>query len=181
MRRNRRKRFYVDRPVQGALLWRLLVHWALFFTTALVALTLMDWFDSVTAQPGRSLTDHFGEAFQKHTLVFAVLLSLIPVFLRDTLRLTHRFVGPMIRVRHSLQALANGELIEPVKFRKGDYWLELAEMVNQVAERIRRLEEQAGGTAPEGTEPAAAKTEPLPQQEPVSVEEMTEEATAVTA
>ena len=177
MRRNRRKRLYVDRPVQGAILWRLLAHWALFFTTALLALTLVDWFDTVTSQPGRSWTEHFGEVFQKHTLVFAVLLSLVPVFLRDTLRLTHRFVGPMIRIRHSLKALAAGEPIEPVKFRKGDYWTELAEMVNEVAERIRRLEEQTGGISLDRTEQVAEKRESLPQPEPVAVDE----TTAVTA
>jgi len=169
---NRRKRLYIDSKVQGAVLWRLTLHWVAFLTAAVLAITVMHYFSTVPIRPGMSFGEHLTAAVSKHALLFLIVLALIPLFLRDTLRLTHRFVGPVLRIRRSLEELAKGGMVEPVKLRKGDYWEELAEMVNQVADRIRRLESDHGSpqsdwestqapSCDESDEHSTAPTEPV--------------------
>ena len=53
-----------------------------------------------------------------------VMLLLLPVFLRDTLKLSNRFAGPMYRLRIALQSLAAKQSASPIKFRAGDFWQE---------------------------------------------------------
>ncbi|MBP86447.1 MAG: hypothetical protein CMJ64_07000 [Planctomycetaceae bacterium] len=60
----------------------------------------------------------------------------LPVVLWDVLRLSHRFAGPMIRLRHALSDLANGKEVKTVSFRDGDYWTEFADHFNRLNERL---------------------------------------------
>ena len=45
-------------------------------------------------------------------------------------------VGPLLRVRRSMRALARGEAVEPIEFRGGDYWKEIADEFNAVRARV---------------------------------------------
>jgi hypothetical protein len=58
--------------------------------------------------------------------------------LRDLVRLSHRWVGPILRLRSALNALSRGESISPIRFREGDYWQELAGDFNIVAAELTR-------------------------------------------
>lgn len=148
---NRRTKLYIDRKVQGAILRRLILHWGYFFAAALLTISVMHFFYTAPDRPQDSFVDYVRMALNQHMIMFVVLLTLIPIFLRDTLKLTHRFVGPIVRIRHALKELADGGMIEPIKFRKGDYWEELAEMMNTVAKRINDLE-SAKNAEPEASD-----------------------------
>jgi nitrate/nitrite-specific signal transduction histidine kinase len=63
----------------------------------------------------------------------------VPATLLDFLRLSHRWVGPIYRLRTSLQALNPGEAVKPLAFRDGDFWQELAGDFNQMADELKRL------------------------------------------
>ena len=52
-------------------------------------------------------------------------LLIMPLFMLDFLRLTHRFVGPLVRIRESLLRLMDNERVAEVEFRKGDLLPEL--------------------------------------------------------
>ena len=41
-------------------------------------------------------------------------LALLPLVVVDVLRLSNRFVGPLLRLRRSLRQLARGEYVEPI-------------------------------------------------------------------
>ena len=47
--------------------------------------------------------------------------------------MSNRFVGPIYRLRRSMRSLANGEEVDPVFLRDGDYWFDFAEDFNRVA------------------------------------------------
>jgi hypothetical protein len=68
--------------------------------------------------------------------------SLTPLMVLDLLRCTNKFAGPMVRTRRFLRHLAKGDQVEPIKFRRGDYWRGYADDLNAVLKRIRALEAQ---------------------------------------
>lgn len=77
----------------------------------------------------------------------AMLASLffLPVMLVDGLVASNRLVGPMVRVRDSLKAMAKGAyLSEELKIRKGDFYADLVVDLNRVNRRL--LESQDVGS-----------------------------------
>ena len=57
------------------------------------------------------------------TLPFAIAsFVLLPLVIIDIVRLSNRFTGPLLRMRRSMRALAQGEQVEPLKFRDADFW-----------------------------------------------------------
>jgi hypothetical protein len=58
--------------------------------------------------------------------------------LYDTLKLSHRFAGPIVRLRNGLSAWGDGKEVQPIKFRQNDFWNELADHFNRAVERTQR-------------------------------------------
>jgi hypothetical protein len=87
---------------------------------------------------GTSAVEAFQNGLKHSAPVFVLLLALIPAFVWDTMKLSHRFTGPMRRLRSAIHAAANGEDIEPLKFREGDFWSEVPADFNRMLERFRR-------------------------------------------
>jgi len=145
-----RRRVFIDRPVQTALLVRATLYWIVSLATQLL---LVFFFAAVT-----SSSDAFQS--QKPQLWAYIQLSifssilLLPVFLRDILRLSHRWVGPIYRLRSSLQALNRGEAVPPIRFRKSDFWQELAGDFNVVSTELAHLRSASRNVA--NTSPVAA-------------------------
>jgi hypothetical protein len=61
---------------------------------------------------------------------------MLPILILDVIRVSHRFVGPMHRLRRALEDLADGKNVPSVKFRKDDFWFDLAEDFNRAAARV---------------------------------------------
>lgn len=140
----KRKKLFVDGAVQGSLLRRVAFHWSLYFTGLVVVLGIFYVLQGFATSKPISLNGFF----QEHLILFAVLLSLIPVFLYDTLKLSHRFAGPIVRLRGGLRDWADGKDVQPISLRKHDFWSELADEFNRAIERHEReLEEVAQRTA----------------------------------
>ena len=68
--------------------------------------------------------------------VFVILLALLPMFAWDTIKLSHRFAGPMFRFHDTVKRLANGERVPPIRLRKGDFWKDFAEDFNRLMQRM---------------------------------------------
>ena len=64
---------------------------------------------------------------------------LLPLVIMDVIRMSNRFVGPLLRLRRSMRALARGEDVEPIEFRDNDFWHDFADEFNAVNARIRQL------------------------------------------
>lgn len=72
-----------------------------------------------------------------------------PIAVHLILRFTHRFAGPIVRLRSEMAQLAAGGSPPPIRFREKDYWQDLAGNFNQIAgdleksrRRVNELESQ---------------------------------------
>lgn len=127
-----RNKTFIDAKVQGALVRRLVFHWLAFIGVAsLVAFCLQ-----VLANPFRTLEEHVQQVWWTHGPFLLVLFFLLPVFVVDTIKLSHRFAGPIYRLRSTIRSLAQGEQFRPMKFREIDFWQDLADDFNQMVVRL---------------------------------------------
>lgn len=70
--------------------------------------------------------------------VVICLTLLVGVVIWDAIRFSHRLVGPLVRFRRTLQEMARGELVRPIKLRESDYLLELRDDFNAMLEALQR-------------------------------------------
>lgn len=137
MTQSRRKKQFVDSCVQGALARRIIVHWLVFLAVgSLVAFILQ-----VLSNPFRPLWAHAQDMWWTHGLFLLVLAFLLPVFVVDTIKLSHRFAGPVYALRLALREISLGEKPRRLKFRKHDFWHGLADEYNAVLVKFDLLED----------------------------------------
>lgn len=136
---NHRRRFFIDRPIQGALLLRALVYCV---ATVVTQVVLVIFVAVIFSSPDDFYANarQFGYFLRLSLLASAIVL---PLILFDLVRLSHRWVGPIFRLRTALQALSRGETVAPIRFREGDYWQELAGDFNTIAAELNRRRESA--------------------------------------
>lgn len=131
-----RSRILVDPKVQWAIAGRILCHWVMF----LVCLISIGAMVRVIAGAGNQ---PFGESFRAAMAtqipIIGVMLLLLPVFLRDTLKMSNRFAGPMYRLRTALRTVSESKECSPIKFRDGDFWHEAATDFNIVLGQLNTL------------------------------------------
>jgi hypothetical protein len=133
--RNKRRRLFIDRPVQGTLLLRAASYWAVCLITQLLIVFL---FVLLTSSSGDWNVN--GARMWWHVQVSLVAsFAILPMILLDVLKLSHRWVGPLFRLRSSLKAISRGEPIQPIKFRENDFWQGLADDVNVLTEELNHL------------------------------------------
>ena len=133
MRKVRRRKLIVDSDVQRTLLFRVVCYSVLCLLAAVQLL--------ICLMVSRDLPPVYAKFMVPLTLFMIVLL---PLVFFDFLRLTHRLAGPMVRLRNSIKSLADGQTIEPVKLRDGDYWNEVVDDLNRLIQRVHGLESKQG-------------------------------------
>ena len=139
MNKKKRRKEFVDKAVQGALVRRLLIHWFAFIVISLaLGITLQ-----ALTHPFRPLAEHFGAFVQTNICFLIAIACMTPVFLFDAVRLSNRFAGPVYRLRLAMAELNKGGRPKPLKFRPNDFWKEMAQEFNQVADGYFRRSEDA--------------------------------------
>ncbi|MEM7785417.1 MAG: hypothetical protein AAF623_18875 [Planctomycetota bacterium] len=133
MRKNRKKNF-IDSQVQGSLLQRIFLHWLCFFGVLAMTMVTMQ---TLLGDPEISLYERFQQGSKDLMFMTVVMLCLLPAFMLDTIRFSNRFVGPITRLRRLLRQIPEHNY-ERCKFRGGDFWVELADEYNSVAELVER-------------------------------------------
>lgn len=71
------------------------------------------------------------------TLLIELLLA-IPIAYIFGIRTTHRIVGPVKRLKKTLEAIGEGDFSQQIVLREGDVLQDVAEAINQMAERLRQ-------------------------------------------
>lgn len=141
MPRFQRKRLFVDPAVQGAFVLRAVLYWIMCLVTVL----LMLLFTSMLAEPARLFYPNADSVWFRHAPAALTVLLLLPVIAYDTVRLSNRLVGPVLRLRRGMRELAEGRPVTPINFREGDFWRDFADEFNAVSARLeytqRRLAE----------------------------------------
>jgi nitrogen fixation/metabolism regulation signal transduction histidine kinase len=140
-----RTQLWVDTKVQGGLLMRVVLYWLLmeFLMGALAA-------SQVALTAGQA---EFAVLLNRVLYAFGpALLSsfiLLPLVMFDVVRFSHRFAGPMGRLRREVKQIADGEPTEPIRFREGDFWYDLATEINRLGEEVRELRKAVKNEAKE--------------------------------
>lgn len=128
-----RKKKFIDPQVQGALVRRLVFHWLAFIgVAAAVSFALQ-----VLTNPFQPLREHAASLWRTQGPFLIVLVFMLPVFIVDTIKISHRFAGPIYRLRQTIRGLAQGSDFEPLRFRDYDFWQGLAQDFNNMVERFR--------------------------------------------
>ena len=68
---------------------------------------------------------------------------LLPVFVVDSIKLSHRFAGPIYSLRRAIRDIAQGKPARKLKFRRHDFWHEIAEDYNAMLLRLELLDDDA--------------------------------------
>ena len=128
-----RQRLYIDPYVQGQLVRRILLHWFCFVSTVLFALVLIE---SLTGDESKNTLEHLQSAISRHLFFFIVLATMLPLFVMDMVRISHRFSGPLLRLRQSLRTVANGGSFQPIRLRQKDFLQDLTDDYNRMMEHL---------------------------------------------
>lgn len=154
-----RKRLFVDPKVQGALVIRVVCYWMICLVT--ITLMLLCW--RIITGPARLFYTHLDDMWFHYGPALVASLVLLPLVIVDIVRLSNRFAGPMLRLRRNMRELAQGESVEPIAFREGDFWQDFAKEFNGVLARINRLQAQAAQPSePKNTASSPLDTDPEP-------------------
>jgi hypothetical protein len=148
-----RKHYFVDTKTQGALVFRIVLYWAVLMFD--IAATFLFW--RLVTSPIHDFNPYWDTTWFEFGPALLTSLLLLPAAIVDIIRFTNRFVGPILRLRRSMRALARGEHVEPIKFRRGDFWQEFADEFNAVLARMQQLQQP--------TSAAAAQPAPQPETE----------------
>lgn len=134
MSHRKRQKKFVDARVQGAMARRIIFHWLLFVAVALCTAFIFQ----VLSNPFLPLALHLENLWWAQGPFIMVLVFLLPVFVLDTIKLSHRFAGPISRLRSAMRAIASGESPKKVSFRGGDFWQDLADDYNKMLDVLAK-------------------------------------------
>ena len=160
MKKYRRRRRFIDRQVQLALTLQVLKHWLLLL---FVVFALLSFVQVLFATPNGSFFDRLVKVWSEHALFLMVALLLTPLFVMDVIRLSHRFVGPVFRLRRELRRIAEGGTGTPIVLRKNDLWQGLATDFNAALAAMERDTTPALASATTGEEETALKQDTVDQ------------------
>jgi hypothetical protein len=130
-----RRRIWVDVRVQGALVGRAVIYWLvafLYFGTTVFVSNYCDY-------PHWTFSQHIQEWF---TIVGPWIPSaalILPLVVYDIVRLSHQFVGPVLRAKKQLERIVQSPNCTPYTLRTDDYWHDLIKPMNDVQNHILSL------------------------------------------
>ena len=130
--KHRRKRILTDDEVQGGLFRKLCGQWLLLLLANGIGLTV--WL-RLFEMPDMNWATIAEEGFHRYIPVIVISTILLPAFMWDINRTTHRFAGPIGRLRKALSDAAVGKHVEPLSFRSNDYWSAIATDFNRLISR----------------------------------------------
>jgi methyl-accepting chemotaxis protein len=128
-----RKKIWID-PFQTKLTNRIAAYLAVFSVVFVNLLFVWKLIAEGPVDPWRQ----FVETIYGNLPAFLVLLLLVPIVAWDTVRMSHRLVGPLVRFRRTIQDIADGELVRPIKLREEDYLTEMRDEFNRMLESLQK-------------------------------------------
>ena len=153
-KKHKRKHLFVGPKVQGALVARVVLYWAVCLIT--ISLMLLCW--RILTGPARMFYTHFNDMWFFYGPVLIASVVLLPLVIVDIIRMSNRFAGPMLRLRRAMRELARGQQVAPIKFRKGDFWQDFAEDFNALSARVQGESARQQQETDQQEEPVGAGT-----------------------
>jgi hypothetical protein len=149
----RRKKKFIDSHVQGALARRIILHWLVFLSVA----SLVSFILQILSNPFQPLMAHLRNVWWTHGPFLLVLAFLLPVFVVDTIKVSHRFAGPIFALRRAIREIVQGKPARKLKFRRQDFWQDLADDYNAMLLHLELLEPNDNVPLARTEEPARAE------------------------
>ena len=131
----RRRKYWVDREVQGAILRQTVRYWlfaSVMFTFVILVYRIAPHFLSGEPLQFSRLWYHLAPMAVSSAMLF-------PIVMFSAVRFSNRFAGPMARFRRTLTQLADGEATSVVELRRDDFWSDVANQLNRVSAKFREL------------------------------------------
>jgi methyl-accepting chemotaxis protein len=155
-----RSRYLIDPKVQWSIAGLITYHWAIFL---LCLMTISAIVQAMVAAGHQPFLESLWTAARAQVPILGMMVLMLPIFLRDMLKMTNRFAGPMFRLRTSLADLAQNRSTAKIRFRSRDFWQEVAEDFNSVLGRIETLKKQ-NATLREKNKTHRSETEELERE-----------------
>lgn len=134
--KTKRIKLFVDRKVQGPLLVRVTFYWL----TALLLMALLSCIQVGLSSGAAPFEVKLTRVIMAFGPALITSLLILPLLLLDCIRYSNRFAGPMHRLLGRVRTLAETGKAEPIQFREGDFWFDMAEQFNKVSARVDRLQ-----------------------------------------
>ena len=132
----KRKQYLVDRDYQLRFVTRMfMIVLAVAAVSSLIATGLLWRYMYQPDLPQQTLIYCFIAVAL--TLLVELLIS-IPIVLFVGIRQSHRIVGPMSRIKRTLEAIGAGDFSQRITLRQGDALQDLAKSINQMTEALQR-------------------------------------------
>ncbi len=162
MKQKKRQMYFVDPSVQGALMLRFVGYWALFLAVMFIMLASIPVMLAVCFEFNQrpSVPRIMADTWSMFWPAMLATLLTVPAVLWDLTKMTNRFVGPIFRLRRTMCALADGEEVDLVQFRKGDFWYDFAEDFNRLIAATRSSEQSEVARGDESKEVAPEEDPP---------------------
>lgn len=139
MSRGQRHQVFVSRSIQGAVMGRFAFYWivyhfALWHGMLIYGYLRGNMLSTIFAGRAMPFLEYYGRFFQANNSILICAAAICPFMLWDTLRVTHRIAGPIVRFKDVLQRLTRGEAVKEVQLREKDLLLDLRDAFNEFLE-----------------------------------------------
>ncbi len=131
-----KRQLIVNSKIQKVFVGYALAMGILFFSSGILASSFFDRIVALNAAGEDPLSKFDIGAF----FMFMILVGLLIFF---GIVISNRVVGPIYRLVRHMESLQDNEELKELRFRKGDYFLEVAASYNKVVKRIKELESKA--------------------------------------
>jgi hypothetical protein len=173
---NLRRRFFVDRLIQGRIVGRIAMYWVLYHIVMWHSLFVFRYVQyragTLEGKPHQPFGELYGNFVTDYYPLAIFAIITFPIFLFDVIRLTHRVAGPMVRFKNVMQSLLDGDRVPPMKLRPGDLLLPFQDMFNRFTREFQQL--RAAPASP--AEPPADASDRLTDEQARRVAHLVEPA-----
>jgi hypothetical protein len=179
--KSRRKRTYVNARVQGRIVGRVASYWVLYHIVLWHGLFVFRYAQVRMSSGDDQIIQPVGSIYWQfcidHIPLLMASLLIMPLFMLDFIRLTHRVVGPLVRAGDALQQLMQNKRVPAVEFREGDL---LTEFENTFNDFLAYYDEQKHAKSLPRTPETAAREHRMTESQAELVESaLMESPTAV--
>jgi hypothetical protein len=137
----KRTRLWIDPPLQTQLLLRLTVH---LLACSLVLFHIAFLYEVLAYLPdvlSRGVLTFYTAFWVRLLPLLVALVIVLPLFLYDMIKFSHRFAGPLYRFRKTVETMAAGKQVEPIKIRKRDFLHNWVPAFNTLIRKWNTLQE----------------------------------------
>ncbi len=137
----KRTRHWIDPPLQLQLLARLGFYLVAYSLALIHVAFLYDVISNLPAALNQGVVVYYSEFFARQLPLLAALILVLPIFLYDMIKFSHRFAGPLYRFRKTLEAMAADRPVASVKIRKHDFLRNWVVPLNTVIQKWNNFQD----------------------------------------